>query len=247
MMNMLSDILNLSNIIAFLVGILSGILLMLGVFLIIISSGKREKRKAYSPTINALNEEKIDEMILNKQNDLVHEVDDNDKPYASTTFVLAKELIHEISSYYYPDSKYPEYELTIVEAADLIKYVADKIVQLFDKPILRRFKNTSLSNVASLLEKSRKISKSAVAKTMSDGGSEAIGAYKATVNILNPVYWFKKIVINGTINIAIRKACKAGLSIIGNESNKVYSKNMFNVEDVKLKEKINEVFSDEED
>ena len=57
----------------------------------------------------------------------------------------------------------------------------------------------------------------------------------------------RKIFIKGTLNITLKKVCKAGISIIGHESNKIYSKNIFKT-DLTLNEEtksIEEIFNDE--
>lgn len=237
-----------SNIFSFLLGILSGIVLITLMFVIFSIRGTKQSKKIYGPTIKDLNEEKIRELILSKQNAFIFEVEENDQDYLKTLLPLTLELVHEISSYYYPDSKYPEYELTINEAADLIKYIVDQILNIFDKPLLRNLKNIRISFIASAIDKTKKIKNSKVVKTVEkSGATEGFSEIKAITNTLNPIYWFRKIFVKGTINYTIKKVCKAGLSIVGNESNKVYSKNLFKNDDVEKQtnKDIEEIYSDE--
>ncbi len=248
-MMFLSDIINWNSIISFALGVLAGILIIVSIFLIAISSSKKEKKKISGPTIEHIDEDKIKQMILNKQNDFTHEVEENDKDYIKTAFQLSTELLHEVASYYFPDSKRPEYELSIGEATQLITYIMNRIEKLFDKPIIRRFKKSSLSKIADLIDKGRKVTNNETVKAVSSTGSEVIDTSKVVANTINPVFWFKKIVVKGTINIAMKQACKKGICIVGEEANKIYSKKLFNKEvDITVEDSggIEEIYNDEE-
>ena len=80
------------------------------------------------------------------------------------------------------------------------------------------------------------------------------GVARTILNAFNPVMWFRKIVVNGTINIALKKLCKAELSIVGREFDKVYSKSLFKDKEIndseiaeKEKQDIEEIFADNEE
>ena len=107
---LINAVINLQNIIAFLLGILSGVLLLFAILLIIFSSKKKSKKLIYRPDNKAIDEKKIQEMIASKQKDLLYQVEEYDKNLLPTCYSLSLELVHEISSHYYPDSQYPEYE-----------------------------------------------------------------------------------------------------------------------------------------
>lgn len=244
----LSDVINLGNIISFVVGIVTGILFAVSAFFIAVSASKKEKKKISGPTIEHIDEDKIKQMILNKQNDFIHEVEENDKDYINTAFALSVELIHEVSSYYFPDSKRPEYEINIFEAGQLINYIVERVMKLFDKPIIRHFKKTSLAKIADLISKGKKFAENETVKTVSGPGSEIISASRVAVNTANPDFWLKKIFLKGAINIAMKRVCKKAISIVGEESNKVYSKKLFNKEvEVTIDDSdFEEIYNDEE-
>ena len=247
-----SDIFNLSNILAFILGMVAGMAILFSVVLIIISRGKKEVKKVYAPSMEELSKEKVRELIKNKQKDFIFEVEENDADYFKTVMSLTMELLHEISSYYYPDSKYPEYELTVNEAIELVRYIVDQINLVFEKPVIKHFKNKKISSIVSDIELGRKASKSKAMEAASKS-SEAFGASRAILNTLNPVYWFRKVVVKGTVNKAIKELCKAELTIAGREFNKVYSKDLFkessssSSEETQktINEDIEEIFNDE--
>ncbi|MCB9498589.1 MAG: hypothetical protein H6687_01700 [Bacillales bacterium] len=233
--------------IAFLLGIATGAVILVAVISILAIKGKKETKKIYGPKVENISQEKIRELIKSKQNAFTFEVEENEADYLKTALEMGKELLHEVSSYYYPDSKYPEYELTITEATELIHYITDQISGLFDRPVLRSVKNMRISTITSIIDKSRKATKSVKAFNDSEV-NEAYNSYRAVKNIISPVYWFRKIVMKGTVNLAIKKVCKAGLSIVGEETNKVYSKSLFKKEpDIDVEKDIEEIFNDEED
>ncbi len=240
---LINAIINLQNIIAFLLGLLSGVLLLFAILLIIFSNKKNVKSKVYRPVKEAIDEKKIQEMIERKQKDLIYQNEEYDKDLIPTALNLSRELIHEIASYYYPDSKIPEYELTLVEATELITYIVDKISKLLNKPIIKKFKNRTIGEILNMINGAKKVSQNSAVK----GGDEAIKTYKSIANILNPLYWGKKLIVDSLINVAMKRFSLAAIHIVGMEANKVYSKSLFK-EDEETEEKVmNEIFNDEED
>ena len=241
---LINSIFNLQNIIVFLLGLISGALLLFAIILLVFSSKKKVKNRIYSPVKEAIDEKKINEMIANKQKNLIYQVEEYDKELLPTAVKLSTELIHEVASYYYPDSKLPEYELTLVEATELITYIMDRVSKLLDKPIIKSFKNRTISEILTLINKGKKVSQSAAVKS----GDEAIKTYKNVANIINPIYWIKKVVVDGTINIAMKRFGKAALQIVGSEANKIYSKSLFKTDLEDNSDKvIDEIFNDEGD
>ncbi|MBP5343409.1 hypothetical protein J6Y73_05740 [bacterium] len=244
----LSEIINWQNIIAFFLGIVAGMTILFSIAMLIIARGKKKVKKTYIPTMEELSNEKVRELIANKQKDFIIAVEENDADYFKTCFSLTLELLHEISSYYFPNSKYPEYELTVNEASELIHYIVDQVINTLDRPLLKRLKDTKISTIVSGIEKGKKATKSKTFKAASEG-AEVFKESRAIINTINPIYWFRRLVIEGTANIAIKKICKSELSIAGREFNKVYSKNLFknteNDTDKIIKEDIEEIFNDE--
>lgn len=53
---------------------------------------------------------------------------------------------------------------------------------------------------------------------------------KAAINIGNPFYWIKNLVIDKPYIHMFNKAALTIIGMIGNETNKVYSKSVFNIE-----------------
>ena len=47
------------------------------------------------------------------------------------------------------------------------------------------------------------------------------------MNAVNPVYWFRKLVLSTSIDAMTRKLCVAIIGVVGEETSKVYSKKLF--------------------
>ena len=50
------------------------------------------------------------------------------------------------------------------------------------------------------------------------------------INIINPVYWVQKLMIESTMSIATKRISLLIIDVIGEETTKVYSKSVFNKE-----------------
>ena len=49
----------------------------------------------------------------------------------------------------------------------------------------------------------------------------------AVINVVNPVFWFRKLVINTSVDVMTRKVCLVVIGIVGEETTTVYSKKLF--------------------
>lgn len=141
------------------------------------------------------------------------------------------ETINVVASSYYPHSKYPLYELSISELILFLRYVSYRVEEIFDKPVLRPFKNMTISQIIKIIDVQKKINENKVVKTISNPTTNKVRKIvMGFLNYANPVYWIKKLVMGGTINIATRKICLIIIDIVGDETNKTYSKTIFNQE-----------------
>jgi hypothetical protein len=52
----------------------------------------------------------------------------------------------------------------------------------------------------------------------------------SVLNIFNPAYWVKKVMITTTLNAVTNKICGIIIDVVGDETNKVYSKSVFEVD-----------------
>lgn len=71
------------------------------------------------------------------------------------------------------------------------------------------------------------------------------------VKIINPIHWFKKLVVNSTISFATRKISLIIIDIVADESNKTYSKKIFDKEksirEMEIEQILEELEKEEQD
>ena len=146
---------------------------------------------------------------------------------------LSWDLINSIAKMYYPKSDFPIYELSIDEMLILTHYITNRVDSLFKGKVLKSFKKVKISQILKILEMKRKIDENKVVKAANKVKLPSI--YKATMSILNvfnPAYWVKKLMINTTLSIGTNKIAATIIDIVGEETAKVYSKSVFNEEKV---------------
>ena len=104
----------------------------------------------------------------------------------------------------------------------------------------------SISNVFKILDIHKKINDNKAVKAVKKV-NPAVKVIKGIVNYANPLYWIKKLVVGGTINIAVNKMSLLIIDIVSSETIKVYSKRLFNEENNLLEEMINKEIEEMEE
>lgn len=141
-------------------------------------------------------------------------------------------LIQDIAKIYYPESKYPIYELSVDELIKLCYYITDRIDKVFEGRIIRLVRGFKVSQVISLIDAKKKIDDNKIVKASKKVKAGAISKVAtAALNIVNPVYWIKKLMISSTLNIGTNRIADILLDIVGEETAKVYSKHLFTSND----------------
>ena len=219
------------NFVFILTGIVMGFVLCMGVYsLIVMYSVKQEAKN--NPVIDPDDEE------LNK---LVDEIKARYKEDSVGMSVKEKavllgnavyDTINIIAGHYYPNSKYPIYELSIEETLHLMQYLYMRINHLFSSSkIITRFKGATVSQIFRLIETKKKIDEKKAVQAAKRLKLNKISQLAFSVfNYANPVYWIKKWVIGGTVNIIISKSAMLIIDIVADETNKTYSKRIFDQE-----------------
>ena len=69
----------------------------------------------------------------------------------------------------------------------------------------------------------------------------------SVLNIVNPIYWIRKFIINGTISLALDKMALIVIDITSEETINIYSKRLFNSQNNLLKEDIEKAILDLEE
>ncbi|MGB4695095.1 MAG: hypothetical protein WBH29_01625 [Bacilli bacterium] len=222
--------LSFENLLILLSGIIIGFVLCFLIYLlIVVTSFKKEEKRISVPEVK-VEDERIQRLIRSAKIEFMEEAS------STTTGQKLNELknicwnlIHDIARVYFPDSKYPIYELSIDELMTLIHYITDRVDSLFKGPILRPLKKIRISYILKVIDTKRKIDENKAVKT----ASKLRTPWKVTktvLNIFNPVYWVRKLMISTTLVAVTNKICGIIIDVVGEETNNVYSKSVFNAE-----------------
>lgn len=232
-----------------LIGILLGLIISVSFYgiLLLISLKNTEKKNKTTTVESTLTDDELLNLVKQIKQDFIN---------TTSTFTPGEKLtvlgttvlntVKSIAGTFYPNSKYPLFELNMEELIMLARYISDRIEVVFDKKMLKHFKNMSISQVLNMLDNYKRVNESKAVKTFKKTGPVR-NTVVSILNYANPVYWFKRLVINGTINTALTKMCLIVIDIASSETIKVYSKRVFNQEMEILEEEINNEINEMEE
>jgi len=194
-----------------------------------------------------LEDHEVYELIEMKQNQLIETVRLTDNAYFKVAFDLSFELLEEIASHYFPQSRYPIYEITIEELIDLNRYITNRLEEMVNGKILRHFKNYRISSIVNMLHMKKAVDNSKVMKLSRKLKiSKFYNASRTVLNYANPIYWFRRLAIKPTTEVLTKEVCKYIIAVVGEETNKIYSKSFSEViNDDDLEEKFDEIIEKE--
>ncbi|PAT02436.1 hypothetical protein CI105_00255 [Candidatus Izimaplasma bacterium ZiA1] len=212
----------------FFFGMISGVILFTVIYVQLLIRGNHLNLEDIKRSKTEIDEEELKNMIIAKQNQFKQQRKLPDSKVGKLTFELSYELLEDISRYFFPDSKYPMLELSVNEFLTLNHYITDRVDELLEKPILKNTKKMRITKVVEMFDKKKQIEDSKIMKTAKKLKiQKALQVVGAAVNIVNPVYWFRKLVINTSVDMLTRKVCIVIIGIVGEETTKIYSKNVF--------------------
>lgn len=136
-------------------------------------------------------------------------------------------LINEIAKIYYPNSKYPLYELSIDEIFLLLREIVSLIYQIISDLGIPNLNKIKISTLNELVKTTGKIKRIYSLR----GIQITIGCFNAAIKIqsvLTPIYWIK----TGTNLIAVNSlsqfVIKLMFELVAKETAQIYSKNFVN-------------------
>lgn len=212
----------------FFIGMATGMVAFAAIYIYFLVRGKNINIDDIKRPNIDVNEEELRIMITDKQKKFKRNKKLGNQSVAKLTFEMSYELIDEISRYFFPDSKYPMLELSVNELLNLNHYITNRLDEILDKPILKNTKNLQITKIMSMYDKKKAIEQSRLIKAAKKYKVTKVVKYgAAALNIVNPVYWFRKIVINTSVDIMTKKVCVVVIGIVGEETTKIYSKKLF--------------------
>ena len=213
-------------------GIVIGFVICSSIYGILLMNSISKKEKEIENTKKDIDDDKINNIVEQIKNSYVEESEG--LSVTSRFDILGKkiiEIVNKISSEYYPESKYPIYELTIEELILFMHYLSNRIGDIFDKPLLAPFKKISIAQIFKILDTKKKMEETKAAKAFKKANVGKVSSIiMGGLKYANPVYWVKKLFVGSTINFASRKISLLIIDIVADETNKTYSKSIFNKE-----------------
>lgn len=96
---------------------------------------------------------------------------------------------------------------------------------------MRLIKKVKLSTILSLGDVKKTIDSSTLMRlTKKYKIKKIFSAITGVLNLINPLYWVRRLTINTSLDFAMKKLCIAIIGIVGEETYKIYSKRVFNEE-----------------
>lgn len=225
----LNSIFNWANFLSFLIGLGAGLVIFSLLYLLVVLLTLKDKKYIVSTKVNDVTDEEIKEIIKNSQiafKDKNLKGEDSAIAYCTT---LSKDLVVHIASRFFPESKHPVFELSIDELIMLCNYISSRVDEILGRRGLRIIKKIKISTIVGLSDVKKTIDENPIVKTTKKYKIyETLSAAKKVVNIVNPVWWARKLITDSILKVITNKLCVVILGIVGEETYKIYSKSVFN-------------------
>lgn len=223
---------NFSSVLTLITGIIIGFVLCAVIYICLVLSAFKKEGDVQDTAVINVDNEVIMKLIQSSKNEYI---EDSANLSTNSKLNLVKEisfrLINDIAKVYYPDSNYPIYELNIDELIVLCHYITDRINSIFKGPILSHMKRLKVSQVVKIIDFKKKIDENKLVKAANKAKvPKILSGLSKVINIINPVYWVQKLMIESTMSIATKRISLLIIDVIGEETTKVYSKSVFNKE-----------------
>jgi len=219
---------SIGGFINFFLGMVTGSIAIIATYIYFVIRGINiDLENVKRPTVD-VNLDDLELMVKEKQKLFKKSRKSGNHKLSKLTFDLSFDLTNQIATYFFPTSKYPMYELSVHELMNLNHYITDRISEILNKPLLKNTMKLRITQIMQMFDKKRRIEENKVMKAAKKLKVGKVAKYAgAAVNIINPVYWFRKLVINTSVDVMQRKICVVIIGIVGEETIKIYSKKLF--------------------
>ena len=234
---------NFSSFMAFLWGVIFGAILIVAIYVINVLASLRKSRYIMENRIKTIDKNEIDILIKDAQNDFLVKRKEKE-PEKNYLMKIIMGLVTDIAKLYHPKSKKPLAELTFDELILLSHYITDTIDGVLSRPAIKIFKRMKLSTVLNLMD----IRKAKVVKAAEKMKVGKVAKYASMAfNCINPFYWFKKAVFDTSFALITKKITLVAIAVVGEQTNRVFSKEALYEETGELDEMLKEIDNDIEE
>ncbi len=222
---------NIGWLITFFSGVLFGVILLSLWYLVAVLASLNKGLKRTKVQEEDIDQKEIKWLIEDANKTFKDKKLRTEVGYGQHLINTALQLSNDIATKFYPKSKYPYLELSLDESLVLLKYVSNRFNELLEKPVLKMFKGITLRRLITLNEAKVKIDNNLIVKASSKlKVNEIVKQSFMALNIVNPVYWFRRLVLNNVTNAIMIKLGLVVISLTGEETYKIYSKKVFDSE-----------------
>lgn len=225
-----------TSVFVLLTGIVIGFIIFASFYLVIILRGVKqaEKMQELLTSKEDIKKNHMAKKVINAAQDrFIEEVEEYSlKQKLECTKDISFKLINDIAKVYYPDSKYPLSEISIEEIIKLNQYIIERVEKIFQNKFLRLLKGIKISRLMWVIDTKKEMDSNKLLKAAKKMKLEnAIPKVLNVLNIFNPAYWTNKITLSSIDYLVVNKVLLLLINIVGMETAKVYSKNLFEEND----------------
>ena len=218
-----------TTVISFIVGIMMGFILTLLIYALLVVSSMRSKDFITKTENDDLTTQEVKDMVKDAHVAYKDKSIRKDTARFNHCFNLSKDLAYNIAGRFFPNSKNPLMELSVNELTILMNYITGRVDDLLNRKAIRILRQTKLITIVEFSTKAKEIEQSEAFKNTVKVGKVA-NKIKNVVSIINPLNWGRKLIVDRIVNLIIDKICIVIISIVGEETYKIYSKKVFNKE-----------------
>ncbi|MGM9971891.1 MAG: hypothetical protein ACI35W_05735 [Anaeroplasmataceae bacterium] len=189
---------------------------------------KKERKELLEMNTFNNNAIAVEKMIKDYENIFIDKKLRGDKSNVSFCIELSTSLIKNIACIYYPNNKRPYACITIQEALRLAGYISNRVDELLDFNGLRFIRGIKLKTIMDIKNLKKNIEEWKIVKFCQEYKiNKILTGLKVVLNLVNPLYWVRKFIIDSSIKVVTKKICKRIIGIAGEEAYKIYSKSVF--------------------
>ena len=229
-----------------LTGILVGFIISVCLYVVIFLASLKKTKNSEIKELSFENEVLLKEKLSDIKKDFITDTEGLSMKEKTDMFGEAiYNVANTVASNYYPNSKYPIYELSIEELIHLLNYLSNRLDGIFSKPVLKIFRKMTISQIFKIIDTKKKIEENKIVKVATSSKTKKVfQSIMTVINDANHIYWIKKVVINTSLTFTLNRIFLLVLDIVSDETNKAYSKSLFNEERILNEKEINEALNE---
>lgn len=219
-----------SVILSFFCGVVIGFIILFLIYLLYVLINVKKKNKLVLSKEDVSKEKALERIMKTK--DAFKAKKTKGSKSISYTYNLCMKLVVDTASDFFPHSKHPLFELSIDEMMRLVEYIRKRIDEMLDYKGISLLRKIKVSTILNLADAKKVLEENEIIKATKRYRLKSTWqSAKKVINLVNPLWWAKKLVVDGTFNILINKMCIVVIGIVGEETYKIYSKKVFLQED----------------